>query len=100
TGIFGLGLTLSLGFFAIYNAYSDYLLARIRSLEHVRAVPRFVKQSLFAGSILMLACVPVILALAKLLPLFLGPEWQEVVPVFVYLAVSMLLLVFQAPLEA
>lgn len=100
TGIFGLALTLSLGFFAIYNAYGDYLLARIRSVENIRGIPRFVKQSLFAGLVLVLACVPLVFALAKLLPWFLGPEWLEVVPVFVYLAASMLLLTLQAPLEA
>jgi O-antigen/teichoic acid export membrane protein len=100
TGIFGLALTLSLGFFAIYNAYGDYLLARIRLIEHVRRVRRFVKQSLFAGLILVLACVPLVLALARFLPWFLGAEWLEAVPVFVYLAASMLLLILQAPLEA
>jgi O-antigen/teichoic acid export membrane protein len=100
TGIFGLALTLSLGFFAIYNAYGDYLLARIRSVEDIRGIPRFVRQSLFAGSVLILACVPLVFALAKLLPWFLGPKWLEVIPVFVYLAASMLLLILAAPLEA
>jgi O-antigen/teichoic acid export membrane protein len=100
TGIFGLALTLSLGIFAIYNAYSNYLLARIRSVEHVRGIPRFLKQSLVAGLILILACVPLVLFVAKLLPWFLGPEWLEVVPVFLLLGASMLLLILQAPLEA
>lgn len=100
TGIFGLALTLSLGFFAIYNAYGDYLLARIRSVENIRGIPRFLKQSLLAGLVLILACVPVVFALAKFLPWFLGPEWLEAVPVFVYLTASMLLLIIRAPLEA
>ena len=100
TGIFGLALTLSLGFFAIYNAYGDYLRTRIRSVENIRGIPRFVKKSLFAGLILILACVPLVFALAKLLPWFLGPEWLEVIPVFAYLAASMLLLNLGAPLEA
>jgi O-antigen/teichoic acid export membrane protein len=100
TGFFGLALTLSLGFFAVYNAYYDYLLARIRSVEQIRGIPRFLKQTLFAGLVLILACVPLVIALAKLLPWFLGPEWLEVVPVFIYLAASMLLLILQAPLEA
>jgi O-antigen/teichoic acid export membrane protein len=30
----------------------------------------------------------------------LGPEWLEVVPIFVYLSASMALLIFQAPLVA
>jgi len=100
TGIFGLALTLSLGFFAIYNAYGDYLLARIRAVENIRGIPGFLKKSLFAGLVLILACVPVVFAVAKLLPWFLGPEWLEVVPVFAYLAASMLFLIVQAPLEA
>ena len=100
TGIFGLALTLSLGFFAIYNAYGDYLLARIRSVEHIWDLPGFLRHSLLVGLFLILACVPVVFALTKLLPWFLGPEWLEVVPVFVCLAGSMLLLILQAPLEA
>ena len=90
TGIFGLALTLSLGFFAIYNAYGDYLLARIGSVEHISELLSFVKHTLLVGLLLILACVPVVFALAKLLPWFLGPEWLEVIPVFVYLAASML----------
>lgn len=100
TGIFGLALTLSLGFFAIYNAYGDYLLARIRSVEHISALRSFIRHSLLVGFFLIVACVPVVFVLARLLPWFLGPEWLEVVPVFVYLAASMLLLILQAPLEA
>lgn len=100
TGIFGLALTLSLGFFAIYNAYGDYLRARIILVKHISALPSFVRHSLLVGLLLILACVPVVFALAKLLPWFLGPEWLDVVPVFVYLAASMLLLIVQAPLEA
>ena len=41
TGLFGLGLTLSLGFFAIYNAYSEYLAVRVRAVEHIRRCPSF-----------------------------------------------------------
>lgn len=100
TGIFGLALTLSLGFFAIYNAYGDYLLARIRSVEHATELRNFVRHTYVVGVFLIIACVPVVFALATLLPWFLGPEWLEVVPVFVYLAISILLLILQAPLEA
>ena len=98
TGLFGLALTVSLGFFAIYNAYFEYLMARMRSVEH--AFPRFLTHSLLAALLLMVACVPVIFALVKLLPWFLGAEWQGVVAVFVYLGAAMVLLIFQAPLEA
>jgi O-antigen/teichoic acid export membrane protein len=100
TGIFGLGLTLSLGFFAIYTAYSEYLLVRVRSLEHVKALPRFLTRAMAGALILILACVPVVIAVALLMPWFLGPEWLEEVPIFVYLAASMVLLIFQAPMVA
>ncbi len=100
TGIFGLALTLSLGFFAIYTAYSEYLLVRIRSLEHIKALPRFLARAAAAALILVVACVPVIMAVALLMLWFLGQEWREAVPIFFYLAASMVLLIFQAPLVA
>lgn len=100
TGIFGLGLTLSLGFFAIYNAYFEYLLVRIRAVEHIKALPRFITRALTAALILILACVPVVFAVATLMRWYLGSEWLEVVPIFVYLAASMVLLILQAPFEA
>ncbi len=99
TGLFGLGLTLSLGFFAIYNAYSDYLSVRIRAVEHVRDVPRFMRRATAAALVLMLACVPIVVVIATLMPWFLHPDWHEV-PIFVLLSASMILLVLQAPLVA
>ena len=99
TGLFGLGLTLSLGFFAIYNAYSEYLSVRVRAVEHVRDLPRFMKRALAAALVLALACVPIVFVIAALMPWILGPEWPEV-PIFVYLSASMVLLIFQAPLVA
>jgi len=98
TGIFGLGLTLSLGFFAIYNAYFEYLLTRIRLVQRT-AVQHFVTRSLLAASLLVLACVPIVLALLKVIAL-LGPERLQVVATFVYLSASMMILILQAPLEA
>jgi O-antigen/teichoic acid export membrane protein len=100
TGIFGLGLTLSLGFFAIYSAYSEYLHVQVGLIEDISAVPRFMVRAETAALILILACVPIIFAVAKLIPLLFGPEWQEVVPTFIYLAASMVLLIAQAPLVA
>jgi O-antigen/teichoic acid export membrane protein len=100
TGIFGLALTVSLGFFAIYNAYFEYLLARIRSVEHISALPSFVTRTVLSALLLIVACVPLVFALARLLPWFLGPEWQGFVTVFVYLAAAMVSLIVQAPLEA
>ena len=99
TGQFGLGLTLSLGFFAIYNAYSEYLSVRVRALEHVRDVQRFLKRAVAAALVLMLACIPIVLVIAALVPWFVDPEWHEV-PIFVWLSASMVLLILQAPLVA
>ena len=100
TGIFGLALTVSLGFFAIYNAYSEYLLTRVRSVEQINALPSFLTRTLLSALLLIVACVPVAFALARLLPWFLGPEWQGFEAVFVYLAAAMVSLIIQAPLEA
>lgn len=100
TGVFGLGLTLSLGFFAIYNAYSEYLSVRIRSVEHIRDIPRFMKRAVAAALLLMLACVPIVFVVAVLMPWLLGPQWREAVPISLYLSASMVLLILKAPLVA
>lgn len=100
TGIFGLALSLSLGFFAIYTAYAEYLLVRIRSVEHLKALPRFLSRAIVGALILVVGSVPVVIAVAMLMPWLLGPEWLEAVPIFVYLAASMVSLFLQAPLVA
>ena len=100
TGIFGLALTLSLGFFAIYTAYSEYLLVRIRSVEQMKALPRFLARAIAGALILVVASVPVTVAVAMLMLWVLGQQWREAVPIFFYLAASMVLLIFQAPLVA
>jgi O-antigen/teichoic acid export membrane protein len=99
TGLFGLGLTLSLGFFAVYNAYSEYLSVRVRAVEDVSDLPRFMKRATAAALILMLACVPVVFVIAALMPWLVGPHWNQV-PIFVLLSASMILLILQAPLVA
>src|SRR4029077_5668277 len=50
TGIYGLALTLSLGFSAIATSYSEYLQVRVRSVEHIW---RFIKRS-FTGSLVLM----------------------------------------------
>ena len=100
TGRFGLALSLSLGFFALYNAYSEYLSVRVRAIEYARDLPRFIRRALVAAVILMLGSVPVIFVIAMLIPWFLGRGWLEVVPIFVYLSVSMLVTILRAPLVA
>ena len=99
TGVFGLGLTLSLGFFAIYTAYSEYLAVRIRAVEHINDIGRFMKRATAAALVLMLACVPIVVVIAAVMPWFVGPEWRAVA-IFVYLSASMMLLILQAPLVA
>lgn len=99
TGLFGLSLTLSLGFFAIYQAYSEYLSVRVRAIEHVVDIPRFMKRATAAALLLILGCVPIVLVIAALMPWLLGPEWHEV-SIFIYLSASMMLLILQAPLVA
>lgn len=99
TGIFGLGLTLSLGFLAIYNAFFEYLLARIGSVTNVQNLPFFLTRAFGASLVLVAACVPVVIGIAVLVPWLLRPELSEVVPIFYYLAGSTILLIFQAPLE-
>lgn len=99
TGIFGLGLTLSLGFFAIYQAYSEYLSVRVRAIERVKEIPQFMKRATAAALGLILGCVPIVFVIAALMRWFLAPEWQGI-PIFLYLSASMLLLILQAPMVA
>ena len=100
TGRFGLALSLSLGFFAIYNAYSEYLSVRVRALDHLRDLPRFIRRALVVALVLMLGCVPVIVFIAMLIPWFLGPEWLSEVSIFVYLSAAMAVTILRAPLVA
>jgi O-antigen/teichoic acid export membrane protein len=100
TGLFGLALTLSLGFFAINTAYTEYLSVRVRSVSHVIDLPQFIRRSDAVALLLMLACVPIAIAVAILISRLLGPEWHEIVPVFLYLSGAMVLMILQAPLVA
>jgi O-antigen/teichoic acid export membrane protein len=100
TGIFGLALTLSLGFFAVYNAYFEYLISRTRSIENLAALRRWVLQAGGAAIVLIFFSFVAALLIALLIPRLVKPEFVDVVPVFCYLAASMILLLLQAPLEA
>jgi O-antigen/teichoic acid export membrane protein len=100
TAVFGLGLSLSLGVFAVFNAYTEYLSVRVRSVEHIKDLPRFIRRAMGVALVLILACVPVVFVVEKLMPWLLGPEWLEVVPIFAYLSVAMALLILEAPLVA
>ena len=100
TGLFGLALSLSLGFFAIYQAYSEYLSVRVRSVENIEHLPSFIRRALAGSIILIVASVPIVFVIKSLVPWLLGPEWHEVVAIFVYLSAAMMLLLFNAPLVA
>jgi O-antigen/teichoic acid export membrane protein len=99
TGLFGLGLTLSQGFFAVNNAYTEYLLPRAVGALHLRELRWFLRRTLIGALLLVMAGVPVTLALGWLTK-FLRPELHAVAPSFYWLAAAMLLLIFQAPLSA
>ena len=100
TALFGLGLTLSLGVFAVNNAYTEYLSVTVRSVEHIKDLPRFIRRGMGVALALILACVPVVFVIERLMPWLLGSEWLEVIPIFAYLSVAMALLILQAPLVA
>ena len=100
TALFGLGLTLSLGVFAVNNAYTEYLSVRVRSVEHIKSLPQFIRRGMGMALVLILACVPVVFVIEKLMPWLLGSEWLEVASIFAYLSVAMAILILQAPLVA
>jgi O-antigen/teichoic acid export membrane protein len=99
TGLFGLGLTLSQGFFAVNNAYTEYLLPRAVGALHLRELRWFLRRALLGALLLVMAGVLVTLAFGWLTKL-LRPELHAVEPIFYWLAAAMLLLIFQAPLAA
>jgi O-antigen/teichoic acid export membrane protein len=99
TGLFGLGLTLSLGFFAVYNAFSEYLLPYGARVEHARALPRFLGRACSLAGMLVMAGVLVTGVIGSLVPWLLRPELHMVVPIFYLLAASMLLHILQCPFE-
>jgi len=100
TALFGLGLTLSLGVFAVNNAYTEYLSVRVRAVEYLTDLPRFIRRGMGVALVLILGCVPVVFVIERLMPWLLGSEWLEVTSIFTYLSVAMALLILQAPLVA
>jgi O-antigen/teichoic acid export membrane protein len=99
TGLFGLGLTLSLGFFAVYNAFIEYLLPRGARVEHIHALPRFLGRACSLAGMLAVAGILVAGLIGRLVPWLLRPELHGVVPIFYWLSASMLLLILQCPFE-
>jgi O-antigen/teichoic acid export membrane protein len=96
-GLYGLALTLSLGFSAISTTYSEYLLVKVRSAENLS---RFIPRAVLGALILMVASAPLVVLIATVLPWFLKAELIPVIPIFICVAASMSLLILQGPLVA
>jgi O-antigen/teichoic acid export membrane protein len=99
TGLFGLALTLSLGFFAVYNAFIEYLLPRGARVEHIHALPRFLGRACSLAGMLVVAGILVAGLIGRLVPGLVRPELHGAVPIFYLLSASMLLLILQCPFE-
>jgi O-antigen/teichoic acid export membrane protein len=98
TGLFGLGLMLSQGFFAVNNAYTEYLLPRASRLVNGQ-LRSFLRQAFFVVALFILAGIPVTFVIGTITEL-LRPELHAVKPIFYCLAAAMLLSILQAPLSA
>ena len=98
-GLFGLGLTLSMGFIVVYQAFGEYLYPRIAHVESLQSLKSFLRNSLVATLAVIVACVPVALAVGIIVPKFLRAELQAAVPNFYIVAASFLLLIFECPLK-
>jgi O-antigen/teichoic acid export membrane protein len=98
-GIFGLGLSLSLPFFFFYNAFYEFLLARI-SRANARRLGRTVLGWTAVAFGLALAGLPAAALAGLVFPWVLRPGLHTSIPVFYWLAASQLLLVPQAVFEA
>jgi O-antigen/teichoic acid export membrane protein len=98
-GLFGLSLTLSMGFIVIYHAYGDYLYPKVAEVESLQALARFLRNTLVATVGVIAACLPIGLAIGVLVPRFLRTELHSVVPIFYWVGASFLLLMFLCPLK-
>jgi O-antigen/teichoic acid export membrane protein len=97
-GLFGLGLVLSQGFFAVNLAFFDYLMSRMMRVGGPDKLPWFLVRAFGATFAVVAACVPVTIGIRLLLPYLLRPELHAVVPIFYFLSAAMLLRIVQCPL--
>ncbi|HEY1950777.1 MAG TPA: hypothetical protein VGG97_27425 [Bryobacteraceae bacterium] len=100
TGIFGVGLTFSLGFFGIYVAFYEYFFPRMVRTASLELLPRVLVRTMGGAVLVIFGCLVLILAIGKLAPYLIKPALWGGVPVFYCLAASMLLLILQSPFEA
>jgi O-antigen/teichoic acid export membrane protein len=99
-GIFGMGLTMSLGFFAIYTGVSEFVFSRIVRIGCRDQLPGFLLKASGASVLVSLSCVPAALAIGKIAPYVLKqPLWASI-PAFFWLTAAMLVLILQAPFQA
>jgi hypothetical protein len=99
-GLFGLGLTLSLGFLGVYQAFGEYLVPWIVRLASPERLPRFLARAFGAALAVAMACVPLLLAVGWAATWVLRADLRAAVSIFYWLAVSMLLLILEWPLAA
>jgi O-antigen/teichoic acid export membrane protein len=99
-GIFGMGLTMSLGFFAIYMGVSEFVFSRIVRLGSLDRLPRFLLKASGASVLVALSCVPVALAVGTIAPYILKQQLWTSIPAFFWLTAAMLVLILQAPFQA
>jgi O-antigen/teichoic acid export membrane protein len=99
-GIFGLGLTLSMGFSAVCISFTEFLAPRVARVQSLRALPPFIARAFGGALVLALGSVPVALAISLLITEVLPPGLHEVVPIFYCLTAAIMLPLFQSPLEA
>jgi O-antigen/teichoic acid export membrane protein len=99
-GVFGMGLTMSLGFFAIYMGVSEFVFSRVVRIGSQERLPGFLLKASGASLLVSLSCVPVALAIGKIAPYVLKrPLWASI-PAFYWLTAAMLVLILQAPFQA
>lgn len=99
-GIFGVGLTLSLGFFGIYVAFYEYFFPRMVRTASLGLLSQVLGRTLVGAMFVILGCLALIVVIGKLTPYLVKPALWGGVPVFYWLSASMLLLILQAPFEA
>jgi O-antigen/teichoic acid export membrane protein len=99
-GIFGMGLTMSLGFFAIYLGVSEFVFSRIVRIGSRDRLPGFLLKSSGSSVLVSLSCVPVALAIGKIAPYVLKQQLWASIPAFFWLTAAMLVLILQAPFQA
>jgi O-antigen/teichoic acid export membrane protein len=96
-GVFGLGLTLSLGFLAVCQAFTEFLLTRV---SRAQSLPPFLWRAFGSALVLALGSVPVVLGVGWLISELAPSKLPEVAPIFYLLSASMLSLLFHSPLDA